>query len=147
MWNACHPDIIGNAGSIFLHPISDQFPPAGCGPFTRKYRCRQNRYHHLDRDPTFASQGDHALHSRDLWISIPGVGENRINTVHFFAEANDPGSGPEAVLDVMEQQFGIAVRYYARIQLNGFPQLIDAMGEWISPSTSRMGFTLPAPIT
>ncbi len=65
---------------------------------------------------------------RDLWISIPGVGENRINTVHFFAEANDPGSGPEAVLDVMEQQFGIAVRYYARIQLNGFPQLIDAMG-------------------
>jgi anionic cell wall polymer biosynthesis LytR-Cps2A-Psr (LCP) family protein len=25
---------------------------------------------------------------RDLWVNIPGVGENRINTAHFFAEAN-----------------------------------------------------------
>jgi len=28
---------------------------------------------------------------RDLWVNIPNFGENRINTAHFFAEANQPG--------------------------------------------------------
>ena len=30
---------------------------------------------------------------RDLWVTIPGVGENRINTAHFYAEAARPGRG------------------------------------------------------
>ncbi|MGW8252006.1 MAG: LCP family protein, partial [Anaerolineales bacterium] len=30
---------------------------------------------------------------RDLWLPIPGIGENRINTAHFFAEAEVPGTG------------------------------------------------------
>ncbi len=65
---------------------------------------------------------------RDLWIDIPEVGENRINTVHFFAEANEPGSGPKAVMSVIRQQFNVNVRYYARLRLNEFPEMIDAMG-------------------
>jgi hypothetical protein len=35
---------------------------------------------------------------RDLWVAIPGSGENRINAAHFFAEADQPGSGPYASL-------------------------------------------------
>ena len=57
---------------------------------------------------------------RDLWVPIPGVGENRINTAHFFAEANQPGSGPQAVLDVIETNFGVRVGYYARVRFDGF---------------------------
>ena len=45
---------------------------------------------------------------RDLWVNIPGVGENRINTAHFFAEANDPGSGPSATMDTIEAEFWLS---------------------------------------
>lgn len=65
---------------------------------------------------------------RDLWVSIPGVGENRINTAHFFAEANQAGSGPEALLQTVRQNFGVEVDYYVRIRFEGFREIVDAMG-------------------
>lgn len=65
---------------------------------------------------------------RDLWVAIPGVGENRINTAHFFAEAQETGSGPQAAIDTVEQNFGIRAQYYARIQFDGFEEIIDAIG-------------------
>ena len=65
---------------------------------------------------------------RDLWVSIPGVGENRINTAHFFAEANRKGSGPAATLDTIEANFGLRIRYYARVQFEGVVDIVDAMG-------------------
>ncbi len=40
---------------------------------------------------------------RDLWVNIPGVGENRINTAHFFAESQQSGSGPQALMDTIRQ--------------------------------------------
>jgi polyisoprenyl-teichoic acid--peptidoglycan teichoic acid transferase len=65
---------------------------------------------------------------RDLWVPIPGVGENRINTAHFFAEANQAGSGPQAVIQVIADNFGIRPTYYARVQFDGFKDVVDAMG-------------------
>jgi LCP family protein required for cell wall assembly len=65
---------------------------------------------------------------RDLWVNIPDVGENRINTAHFFAEASQPGSGPAALAQTIENEFGIASSEYVRIHLEGVPAVIDAMG-------------------
>jgi polyisoprenyl-teichoic acid--peptidoglycan teichoic acid transferase len=65
---------------------------------------------------------------RDLWVKIPGVGENRINTAHFFAEANKAGSGPAALAQTIQDNFGIASTAYVRIHLEGVPAVIDAMG-------------------
>ena len=65
---------------------------------------------------------------RDLWVKIPGIGENRINTAHFFAEANKPGSGPAALAQTIQNDFGIASTLYVRIHLEGVPAVIDAMG-------------------
>ncbi|MBI4928816.1 MAG: LCP family protein [Anaerolineae bacterium] len=65
---------------------------------------------------------------RDLWVPIEGVGENRINTAHFFAEANQPGSGPQAVLQVIRYNFGLRANYYARVRFDGFKEVIDALG-------------------
>ena len=65
---------------------------------------------------------------RDLWVSIPGVGENRINTAHYFAELEAPGSGPAAVKQVVQANFGIEVDYYVRASFDSFKQLIDALG-------------------
>jgi LCP family protein required for cell wall assembly len=65
---------------------------------------------------------------RDLWVTVPGVGENRINTAHFFAENAEPGSGPQAALDTVRQNFGVDVDYYLRIRFDGFQELVDALG-------------------
>jgi LCP family protein required for cell wall assembly len=65
---------------------------------------------------------------RDLWVQIPGYGENRINTAHFFAEAAHQGSGPAAVKGVIEANFGVKVQYYLRVRFDNFKQLIDTMG-------------------
>lgn len=65
---------------------------------------------------------------RDLWVPISGVGENRINTAHFFAEASQPGSGPRALADTIEENFGVHVPYTLRVRFDGFEQIIDAMG-------------------
>lgn len=65
---------------------------------------------------------------RDLWVAIPGVGENRINTAHFFAEAAQPGTGPKAALAAIEQNFGIRMPYYVRFQFQGFVDILTALG-------------------
>ncbi len=65
---------------------------------------------------------------RDLWVPIPGQGENRINTAHFYAEASQPGSGPAAALKVVEDNFHVSVPFYVRFQFDGVVKVIDAMG-------------------
>lgn len=64
---------------------------------------------------------------RDLWVNIPGIGENRINTAHFFAEANLAGSGPQATIDTIEANTGIKMKYYVRIRFEGLIEIVDAM--------------------
>jgi len=65
---------------------------------------------------------------RDLWVNIPGVGENRINTAHYFAELNQPGTGMDAAAGVVEANFGIDVPYVIRIKFDGVIDIVDAMG-------------------
>jgi LCP family protein required for cell wall assembly len=65
---------------------------------------------------------------RDLWVSIPGRGENRINTAHFFAEAAQAGAGPQAALQTVSANFGVPVDRYLRIDFEGFVRIIDSVG-------------------
>ncbi len=65
---------------------------------------------------------------RDLWVNIPGVGENRINTAHFYAEAAQPGSGPAAALRTVDANFDLNVLYYVRVRFDAFQRIIDALG-------------------
>lgn len=65
---------------------------------------------------------------RDLWVNVPGVGEQRINTAYFFAEASAPGSGPRAALQTIHENFDVPVRYYAVVHMLGLTSVIDALG-------------------
>jgi LCP family protein required for cell wall assembly len=65
---------------------------------------------------------------RDLWVNIPGVGENRINTAHYFAEIAEPGTGPAAAAETVEKNFGVPVDYTLRIRFDGFKDIVQAMG-------------------
>lgn len=80
---------------------------------------------------------------RDLWVPIPGVGENRINTAHFFAEGKQPGSGPAAAAAVVEKQFGVPVRYTVRLKFDTVVNVVDALGGLDVNLPSPMG-GLPA---
>ncbi len=64
---------------------------------------------------------------RDLWVSIPGYGENRINTAHFFAESQQSGSGPIATIKTIESNFGVKADYYLRIRFDGVKEIVNAM--------------------
>lgn len=65
---------------------------------------------------------------RDLWVTIPDVGEQRINTAYFFAEANQPGSGARAAMQTIRDNFGVPVHYYAVIHMVGLTSAVDALG-------------------
>lgn len=65
---------------------------------------------------------------RDLWVNIPDIGQNRINAAHFFAENNQPGSGPLAALETVRQNFGIDISYFVRIRFDGLIDVVDALG-------------------
>lgn len=58
---------------------------------------------------------------RDLWVVVPGYGENRINTAHFFG-------GPELAVQTVRAELGVPLPYYIRLNFNGFVSLIDALG-------------------
>ena len=65
---------------------------------------------------------------RDLWIDIPGVGTNRINTAHYFAEISESGSGPQATIKTIEYNFDVNVQYYLRVRFDGVKEIVDALG-------------------
>lgn len=64
---------------------------------------------------------------RDLWVTIPEVGEQRINTAYFFAEANQSGSGPGAAMQTIRDNFGVTVHYYAMIHMVGLVSAVDSL--------------------
>jgi LCP family protein required for cell wall assembly len=65
---------------------------------------------------------------RDLWVTFEDGSQNRINTAHFFAEANQEGSGPKESIKAFEYVFGLPIDYYVRLRFSGFADIVDAMG-------------------
>ncbi len=58
---------------------------------------------------------------RDLYVEIPGVGFNRINTAMFYG-------GFDTLAATLEQHFGIRPAYYVLIRRGQFKALIDTLG-------------------
>ncbi len=65
---------------------------------------------------------------RDLWVPIPGIGEQRINTAYFFAEANQRGTGAQSSMKTVRQNFGLPVHYFAVVHMGGVVTVVDALG-------------------
>lgn len=66
---------------------------------------------------------------RDLWTTIPGFGESRINTAHYTGDLrNYPGGGPALAKKTVWYALGVPVHYYVRINFTGFEQIVDAIG-------------------
>ncbi len=66
---------------------------------------------------------------RDTWVYIPNWRYTRINLADSHGEeVKFPGGGPGLVAQTLQYNFGIPVQYYARVDFNGFKQLIDGVG-------------------
>ena len=58
---------------------------------------------------------------RDMYVKIPGFGENKINAAY-------NNGGPELLMDTIEQNFNIQIDYYVQIDFFSFIDIIDALG-------------------
>ena len=66
---------------------------------------------------------------RDLWVNVPGFGQNKINTAYFLGQANRlPGGGPELAVQTVEEFLGIDIQYWAQVDFTAFVQFIDYIG-------------------
>lgn len=58
---------------------------------------------------------------RDLWVTIPGRGQGKINAVFGMG-------GPELLKRTVASLTGVPVHYYAAVRFDGFTRIIDAFG-------------------
>ena len=57
---------------------------------------------------------------RDLWVTIPGAGEQRIN-------AALSAGGPETLIQTIKDNFGIEIDHYVEVDWSGFQGLVRAV--------------------
>jgi len=82
----------------------------------------------LTLDPTTLQAGVLSI-PRDLWVPIPGYNQGRINTAHRLGELyNYPGGGPTLARETVELNLGVPIQYYARLNFQGFVDLVDLVG-------------------
>jgi len=66
---------------------------------------------------------------RDLWVNIPTVGMQRINTAYQSGELGSyPGGGPGLLKDTILYNFGLQIDHTAMVDFNGFRQIITTIG-------------------
>ena len=66
---------------------------------------------------------------RDLWVTIPGYSEERINTAHHTGDLKKfPGGGPALAIKTVQYNLGIPIHYYVRVNFSGFIEAIDTIG-------------------
>lgn len=58
---------------------------------------------------------------RDLWVDVPGLGKNRINSSLEFG-------GPDKLIETIKQNFDIDINHYVQVNFAGFKSLVDEIG-------------------
>jgi len=83
----------------------------------------------LTMNPKTGSAGMLSL-PRDMLVHVSALDRDvKINTVHVLGEINGfPGGGPALLRDTVAEFIGYPVDYYARINFDGFRQVIDLIG-------------------
>jgi len=66
---------------------------------------------------------------RDLWVSIPGWDNNRINTAYQHGiSVGYPGGGPGLLKDTIQYNLGIRIDHTAMVDFDGFRKIVDTLG-------------------
>ena len=62
---------------------------------------------------------------RDLWVTIPGKGRNRINTAF---EGGLEHGGPQLTAQTVANLTGLSIDHYLYVDLNGFTNIVNTLG-------------------
>jgi polyisoprenyl-teichoic acid--peptidoglycan teichoic acid transferase len=82
----------------------------------------------LSVDPVSKTAGMLSV-PRDMWVNIPGMGYNKINTAYRWGEVyNMPGGGPGLAMATVEEFLGVPINYYAQVDFMAFVRFIDELG-------------------
>lgn len=66
---------------------------------------------------------------RDLWVSIPDWGNQRINTAYQHGiSVGYPGGGPGLLKDTILYNLGIRIDHTAMVDFDGFRNIVDTLG-------------------
>ena len=66
---------------------------------------------------------------RDLWVTIPGFGKDKINAAYPIGEKmNGPGGGTALAMKTVEHNFRVPVHYFATVDFAGFTRIVDSVG-------------------
>lgn len=66
---------------------------------------------------------------RDLWVNIPTVGLQRINTAYLYGQQTGyPGGGPGLLKDTLRDNFGLEIQQTALVDFDGFRRVVDTLG-------------------
>lgn len=66
---------------------------------------------------------------RDLYVYLPGLGMQRINTAYLYGDQfHYPGGGLQLLKDAIRYNLGLGVDNFARIDMAGFQSMIDTLG-------------------
>ena len=65
---------------------------------------------------------------RDLVVPIPGYGWRKVNHANAYGEIDDPGSGPEQTVSILEEILDQEIQYHVKIDFSSFEEVIDAIG-------------------
>lgn len=57
---------------------------------------------------------------RDLWVNVPGYGENRINTAYTH--------GADVLVQTVQQALGIPINHYIEVDFTSFKAIVGALG-------------------
>lgn len=79
-------------------------------------------------DPVAKTVGIMSL-PRDLRVTIPGHGLDKINAAYVFGDADKyPGGGVGLLKRTIYLNFGINVHYFAQVDFRGFEKVVDTFG-------------------
>src|SRR5689334_11393631 len=82
----------------------------------------------LSVDPKWKTAGILSI-PRDLQVTIPGYGLQKINAAYFFGEYNKiPGGGPALAVPTVQKFFNVPIDYYVSVNFAGFQKIVDEVG-------------------
>jgi LCP family protein required for cell wall assembly len=66
---------------------------------------------------------------RDLYVDIPGYGQDRINTAFVYgSESDNPAGGAALTIQTVEENLGVSIDHYVLVNFNVVIRTIDALG-------------------
>ena len=109
--------LVGSDTREGADPNSPDFGGIGAAEETGGRRSDTMMVLHVDNERDVASI---MSIPRDLWVNVPGYGENRINTAYTH--------GADVLVQTVQEALGIPINHYIEVDFNSFKAIVGSLG-------------------